>query len=64
MTKLKLSRETLHNLSTEETGQVAGAGPTYGLTCGCTLFQCPQPSKRNLLCENVTVGCPLATARC
>lgn len=62
MTKLQLSRESLRQLAVEETHHVDGAGPTYGLTCGCTLHQCPAPSNKLLGC--VTVGCPVGTYRC
>lgn len=62
MTKLKLSRETLRQLNEDETPRVAGAGPTVGMTCGCTLYQCPTPSRKLIGC--VTNNCPLATYRC
>ena len=64
MTRLKLSRETLRQLNEDETPRVAGAGPTVGMTCGCTFYQCPPRSKRILACLDLTAVCEFATAHC
>lgn len=61
MNRLKLSRETLRQLTDDETPQVAGAGLTTVIS-NCYSCICPNPSKRLFQC--VTVDCTLATARC
>jgi hypothetical protein len=57
--KLTLSRETLCQLNTEETGKVAAGGYTQApVPCPLTAFTCPAPT--NYTCPATrTPGCTL-----